>query len=261
MKGPRLSDERQPPAGGASDWQDGHSNRCSIDAHQCSPIAACDGDYLCMAWPCTCQFRLGSCSWRPWLLDSIGWASHQQRHTVTMAARSGASTEDGAIGDNEDENQPLIQRGAAEGGHAAAPTQQAETEDEVLSTGPLVAAMVATVALVPLPGVLSAAYGVPVAAAKTLAVTLLMAAFWSLEPLPLAATALLPIVLLPVLGVLPASHVAVQYMNNSNLLFLGSLFVAAAVEQAGLHYRLALAVLRLVGTQPHKLLLGFMTAW
>lgn len=182
-----------------------------------------------------------------------------------MATRS--STEDaGAIGDEEDEN--LIQQhGGGPEQHGTASSSEAAlqpgagAEDEVLGTGSLVAAMAVTVALIPLPGVLSSVYGVPVAAAKTGAVTLLMAAYWSLEPLPLAATALLPIVLLPVLGVLPASHVAVQYMNNSNLLFLGSLLVAAAVEQAGLHYRLALAVLRLVGTQPHKLLLGFMAAW
>ena len=170
---------------------------------------------------------------------------------------------DGGMG--ESENSPLVvqntQSSARSSERRSATTlvlvNSAEVEE---GTGSLVAAMVITIVLLPLPWLLSTAYEVPVAAAHTCAVALLMAAYWSLEPLPLAVTALLPVVLLPVLGVLPASHVAVHYMNTSNMLFLGTLFVAAAVEQSGLHYRLALGVLRVVGTQRHKLLLGFMGA-
>eukprot|EP01043_Picozoa_sp_COSAG02_P030105 COSAG02_NODE_1907_length_10423_cov_22.481596_4_plen_626_part_00 len=164
------------------------------------------------------------------------------------------TTRDGTVDDEE--NEPLVARRQADQPRAGASESSLTSVEE--GTGSLVAAMVITVVLVPLPAVLSAAYGVPVPAARTCAVALLMAAYWSLEPLPLAVTALLPVVLLPALGVLPASQVAVRYMNSSNLLFLGNLFVAAAVEQSGLHYRLALSVLRIVGTQWHKLLLGFM---
>lgn len=175
---------------------------------------------------------------------------------------------DGTVGVDE-ENEPLVARAADQPGSEsslgdrsddARSVQRASATDASYEegTGSLVAAMVITVVLVPLPSVLSALYEVPVPAARTCTVALLMAAYWSLEPLPLTVTALLPVVLLPALGVLPASHVAVHYMNSSNLLFLGNLFVAAAVEQAGLHYRLALGVLRIVGTRRHKLLLGFM---
>lgn len=171
---------------------------------------------------------------------------------------------DGGMG--ESENSPLVVQNTQSSARSSERRSGATTLVLVNSaeveegTGSLVAAMVITIVLLPLPWLLSTAYEVPVAAAHTCAVALLMAAYWSLEPLPLAVTALLPVVLLPVLGVLPASHVAVHYMNTSNMLFLGTLFVAAAVEQSGLHYRLALGVLRVVGTQRHKLLLGFMGA-
>ena len=163
----------------------------------------------------------------------------------------------------ESENSPLVVQTAQSSTRSSRERRPDTTlvhSAEVEGTGSLVAAMAITVGLLPLPWLLSTAYEVPVAAAHTCAVALLMAAYWSLEPLPLPVTALLPVVLLPALGVLPASHVAIHYMNTSNMLFLGTLFVAAAVEQSGLHYRLALGVLRVVGTQRHKLLLGFMGA-
>ena len=197
-----------------------------------------------------------------------------------MASDAPAATS--SAGENPDESQPLM-------GARPDSSSGGARQDEEGGVGALLAAIVIAVALVPLPSVLTSAYGMPAPAARTGAVAMLMASCWALEPIPLPVTSLLPVVLLPILGVLPASHVAVQYMNNSNLLFLGSLFVATAVEQAGLHRRapptpplgvsgsslptpahpprsphrrdapgLALGVLVRVGTQPHTLLLGFM---
>jgi len=86
----------------------------------------------------------------------------------------------------------------------------------------------------------------------------IMAAFWAFEVLPIAVTALLPLVLFPLLGVMPAEEVAVNYFRDKNVLFFGGLVVAAALEAVRAHERLALSTLLLFGTQPRQLLLGFM---
>ena len=121
------------------------------------------------------------------------------------------------------------------------------------------------------------------------AVTLLMAIWWISEAIPLAATALLPIVLFPLLGIMrgrevsaanrinfedvtlrgglqPSDldiifpNVASQYMDSIILLFLGGFLIAVAVEKWNLHKRIALHIVRVIGSQPHRLVLGFMLA-
>jgi len=121
------------------------------------------------------------------------------------------------------------------------------------------------------------------------AVILLMAIWWITEAIPLSATALLPIVLFPFLGIMrgrlvPADNqidfttvsmrngllpsdldifypnVAGQYMDWIILLFLGGFIIATAVEKWNLHRRIALHILKLIGGQPHRLVLGFMLA-
>jgi sodium-dependent dicarboxylate transporter 2/3/5 len=86
-----------------------------------------------------------------------------------------------------------------------------------------------------------------------------MAVFWMTEVIPLAVTALLPVVLFPVIGILPAQVVAREFINDSNFLMMGGLIVATAVERCQLHERLALRVLTLVGSKPQWIMLGFMT--
>ena len=122
------------------------------------------------------------------------------------------------------------------------------------------------------------------AVTRMVAVILLMAIWWITEAIPLAATALLPIVLFPLLGIMrgrevPAGNlvelgegilpgeldiifpnVADQYMDWVILLFMGGFMIAVAVEKWNLHRRIALHVLRVIGGQPHRLVLGFMIA-
>ncbi|MFG0316731.1 MAG: SLC13 family permease, partial [Planctomycetota bacterium JB042] len=95
---------------------------------------------------------------------------------------------------------------------------------------------------------------------RTAAVALWMAIWWITEAVPLAVTSLLPVVLLPVLGVMDGKRVASEYFNDVVFLFLGGFLVALSIERWGLHRRIALRVLLLFGARPTRILLGFMVA-
>lgn len=95
---------------------------------------------------------------------------------------------------------------------------------------------------------------------KTGAVAALMAVWWISEALPLAATALLPIALFPLLGVLPAGDVTAAYGNPNIFLFMGGFFIAMAMQKWDLHERIALNIVFRTGTNPSRLVLGFMLA-
>lgn len=92
--------------------------------------------------------------------------------------------------------------------------------------------------------------------------TVLMAAWWMTEALPLTATALMPFLVLPFAGVSSAKDTAATYYSDILFLLLGGAFIALAVERTGLHRRLATGILRLAGREagPGKLLLAFMIA-
>src|SRR5687768_2316699 len=79
-------------------------------------------------------------------------------------------------------------------------------------------------------------------ALRAAAVAALMAIWWMTEPIPLAATALVPLVLFPMLGVLRATETSAQYANPVVFLFLGGFVLALAMQRWGLHRRIALAI-------------------
>ncbi|WP_394713628.1 SLC13 family permease [uncultured Roseibium sp.] len=89
-------------------------------------------------------------------------------------------------------------------------------------------------------------------------VGLLMAIWWMSEALPLAATALVPLVLFPLLGISSFDSAAQPYANPLIFLFLGGFILARGLERWQLHRRLALKVLRRVGESPPAIIAGMM---
>lgn len=92
------------------------------------------------------------------------------------------------------------------------------------------------------------------------ATTVLMATWWMTEAIPLAATALLPIAIFPVMGVAKFSAVSSPYASATIFLFMGGFLMALGLQRWNLHRRLALMVVRIVGTSPKRIILGFMLA-
>lgn len=88
----------------------------------------------------------------------------------------------------------------------------------------------------------------------------LMAVWWMTEAIPLSVTALLPIVLLPVLTDLTVAEATAPYASPIVFLFLGGFLIAIAMEKWNLHRRIALLTLRRVGTEPRRIVLGMMLA-
>ena len=95
---------------------------------------------------------------------------------------------------------------------------------------------------------------------KMAAVAALMAVWWITEAIPLAATSLIPILIFPLTGILDGEKTAGSYINSVIFLFLGGFLLALAMENWGLHKRIALKIITLFGGSPNSIVLGFMAA-
>ena len=98
------------------------------------------------------------------------------------------------------------------------------------------------------------------AVTRMAAVALLMATWWITEAIPLFATALLPLVLFPLLGIERGGATAPIYFNSIIVLFLGGFMIALTMEKWNLHHRIALKIIRTIGGGPARIVLGFMVA-
>jgi len=94
--------------------------------------------------------------------------------------------------------------------------------------------------------------------AYTAGVAILMAVWWMTEVVPLAVTALIPVALFPLLGIMNGKAVAETYFNHLIFLFIGGFLMALAMEKWHLHRRIALRLLLWIGLSPARILLGFM---
>ena len=102
--------------------------------------------------------------------------------------------------------------------------------------------------------------GLGAAGRATAAIGVWMALWWMTEAIPLAATALLPVVLFPLAGVLPAAQALRPFASEIVFLFMGGFMIGLAMQRWALHTRIALGIVRLVGTAPRRLVAGFMLA-
>lgn len=102
--------------------------------------------------------------------------------------------------------------------------------------------------------------GMNPSAMKVAAIAALMAVWWITEAVPIPATSLLPILLYPLLNIMSVKDVTAKYADHVIYLFIGGFFVAVTMERWNLHRRIALYTIKMVGTSPGKMTLGFMIA-
>ncbi len=101
---------------------------------------------------------------------------------------------------------------------------------------------------------------VSIEADRVIAVALWMIVWWITEAVSISITALLPLLLFPLLGVLDIKEVSQNYGSPIIFLFFGGFVMALALEKVKLHKRIALTIIKLTGTSPNRVILGFMIA-
>jgi sodium-dependent dicarboxylate transporter 2/3/5 len=102
--------------------------------------------------------------------------------------------------------------------------------------------------------------GVSPAAWRVLAMAALMICWWITEAVPIPVTALVPIIILPMLGIGNLKEAAAPYANPVVFLFMGGFMIAIAMERWNLHRRIALNIIQITGSNANGILLGFMLA-
>ncbi|HBU77359.1 MAG TPA: anion transporter [Muricauda sp.] len=93
-----------------------------------------------------------------------------------------------------------------------------------------------------------------------LAATVWIGVWWVFEVLPIAVTALLPIVLFPLLDTIPLGDTTASYGHKYVFLYMGGFMLAMAIEKWNLHKRIALQIIKTIGTNMYTIVLGFMVA-
>ena len=97
-------------------------------------------------------------------------------------------------------------------------------------------------------------------AAAVLGVALWMALWWTTEVVPIAVTSLVPIIAFPLCGALEIGDTTSSYGHKYIFLYVGGFILALAIERWGLHRRIALNLIRVIGASPQRVILGFMIA-
>ena len=100
-------------------------------------------------------------------------------------------------------------------------------------------------------------FGVNPQGAKVIGIASLLIGLWVTEALPMPVTALLPLILFPLLNISPIKATAASYANEVIFLFMGGFMLGLAIEKWNLHRRIALNIVRLTGTSGNRIILGF----
>lgn len=100
----------------------------------------------------------------------------------------------------------------------------------------------------------------PAAAFDVLCITLWMAIWWVSEAIPIAVTALLPIILFPLTGAVSIDATTAAFGHKYVFLYLGGFILAVAIEKWDLHRRIALSIIHFIGADVKMIILGFMAA-
>ena len=104
-------------------------------------------------------------------------------------------------------------------------------------------------------------YGWAIEAALTAGLTLLCALWWIFEPIPIPATSMIPLGVMPLLGILDGEQVAQAYGHPLIILLMGGAMLSKAMEKSGAHRRIALGLVNLFGGENQsRLVFGFMVA-
>ncbi|MDG3582902.1 MULTISPECIES: SLC13 family permease [Galbibacter] len=102
--------------------------------------------------------------------------------------------------------------------------------------------------------------GMSESAFDMLAITLWMAVWWITEVIPIGVTALLPIILFPITGAVDISTTTASFGHKYIFLYMGGFMLAIAIEKWNLHKRIALHIIKLIGVNVTRIILGFMVA-
>ncbi len=103
-------------------------------------------------------------------------------------------------------------------------------------------------------------FGLDHAQSSVLGLVLWMLWWWIGEVVPMGVTSLLPIILLPLLGIMSLEKTGISYSNRFVFLFLGGFLIAIAMEKWNLHRRIALSIVRKTGTNANRIIFGFFLA-
>ena len=93
---------------------------------------------------------------------------------------------------------------------------------------------------------------------KVIAIAAWMVIWWITEAVSISVTALLPIIIFPITGIMDIKEVSANYGSSIVFLFFGGFIMALALEKVNLHKRIALTIIKLTGTSPNRIILGFM---
>ena len=122
----------------------------------------------------------------------------------------------------------------------------------MLWIGPLIACLVTVIML---------QCGWEMSGALTAGLTILCALWWIFEPIPIPATSMIPLGVMPLLGILDGKQVAQAYGDPLIILLMGGAMLSKAMEKSGAHRRIALSMVNLFGNNDlRRLVLGFMVA-